>query len=166
MGRAGRVVRGVKAGTVAATGVALSFFVLDVLTVQPLASPGALSGAVVGPTGFELDLASYSGVIATVSMAYRLAMFTALHFLAFGFVGVLTSILFDWKSLAGLRRLLAVAILCTAAFYGTAALAGSGVLVQSLQLWAVLAVNLLAATLIVGYLHLANVRDPERAPKN
>ena len=114
MDRAGRVVRGAKAGAVAAAGVALSFFVLDLLRLQPLAAPGTLSGAVIGPTGFELDLTSYSGVIAAVSIAYRLATFTAFHFLAFALVGALTSILFDWKPLAGLNRLLAVAVLCTA----------------------------------------------------
>ena len=37
--------------------------------------------------------------------------------------------------------------------------------VQSLPLWVVAVVNLLAALLIVGYLHLANLPDPEHVPE-
>ena len=45
MGMFGRAISGAKAGSIAAAGVALSFFVLDLIQFQPLATPGVLSGA-------------------------------------------------------------------------------------------------------------------------
>lgn len=164
MGVYDRAVRGAKAGAIAAGAIALSFFVLDLIRLQPLATPGALSGAVFGPTGFELDLTSLSGLVAGLSTAYRIATFTALHFLAFALVGVLTSLLFDWKPLAGLKRLLAVAALCTAVFYGAAAVSSSFLTLESVGPRTVVAVNLFAAILIVGYLHLANMPEPGDLP--
>ena len=164
MGTYDRAVRGAQAGAIAAGGIALSFFVLDLIRFQPLATPGALSGAVLGPAGFELDLTSMSGLVAGLSTAYRIATFTILHFLAFALVGVLASLLFDWKHLAGLKRLLAVAALCTAAFYGTVTVSGSVVALESMGPGTVVAVNLFAAILVVGYLHLANMPEPGDVP--
>ena len=161
MGKYDRAVRGAEAGAIAAGGVALSFFVLDLIRLQPLATPGALSGAVFGPAGFELDLTSLSGLVAGLSTAYRIATFTILHF---ALVGVLASLLFDWKYLAGLKRLLAVAALCTAAFYGTVSVSGSVVALESVGPGMVVAVNLFAAILLVGYLHLAHMPEPGDVP--
>ncbi len=160
MGKYDRAVRGAQAGAIAAGGIALSFFVLDLIRFQPLATPGA----VLGPAGFELDLTSMSGLVAGLSTAYRIATFTVLHFLAFALVGVLASLLFDWKHLAGLKRLLAVAALCTAAFYGTVAVSSSVVALESVGPGTVVAVNLFAAILLVGYLHLANMPEPGDVP--
>ena len=155
---------GPRPGGIAAGGIALSFFVLDLIRLQPLATPGALSGAVFGPAGFELDFTNMSGLVAGLSTAYRIATFTVLHFLAFALVGVLASVLFDWKHLAGLKRLLAVAALCTAAFYGTVAVSGSVVALESMGPGTVVAVNFFAAILLVGYLHLARMPEPEDVP--
>jgi hypothetical protein len=132
MGNFGRAVRGAEAGALAAAGVALSFFVLDLLRFQPLGTPGALSGAVFGPAGLEWDLTSFSGFVAGMSTAYRIATFTLLHFLSFTLVGVLASVLFDWKHKAGLKPLLAVAVLCAVAFSATVAGSGSVVALESL----------------------------------
>ena len=99
----GRTIRGAQAGAIAAGGVALSFFVLDLIRLQPLGTPGALSGAVFGPGGLEWDLTTMSGFLAGLVTAYRIASFTLLHFLSFALVGVLASFLFDWKHGAGLR---------------------------------------------------------------
>ena len=97
MSKFGRAIKGAEAGAIAAAGVALSFFVLDLIRFQPLATPGALSGAVYGPAGFEWDLTSVSGLLSGLSMAYRIASFTILHFLAFALAGVFVALRFDWK---------------------------------------------------------------------
>ena len=164
MGIFRRALRGAEAGAIAALGVALSFFVLDLIRLQPLATPGALSGAAPGPGGFELDLTSLSGLVAGLSTAFQIATFTVLHFLAFALVGVLASFLFDWRHRAGIEPLLTVAVLCTAAFFTTSAVSGSVVAFESLGPVAVVAVNLLAAILLVGYLRLADMPEPGDVP--
>lgn len=164
MDKIGRAIRGAEAGAVAAAGVALTFFVLDLLRLQPLGTPGALSGAVFGPAGLEWDLTTLSGLFAGLSTAFRIATFTIVHFLAFALVGVLASLLFDWKHRAGLKPFLAVAVLCTLAFSAAVAGAGSVVALESVGPVAVVLVNLLAAILLVGYLRLAAMPEPEDVP--
>ena len=170
MSKFDRAVKGAEAGAIAAAGVALSFFVLDLIRFQPLATPGALSGAVYGPAGFEWDFTSVSGLLAGLSVAYRIATFTILHFLAFALVGVLAALRFDWKNWGGLKPLLAVAALCTVAFTATAAFSaivsglGLVVVLQALRPVAVLGVNFLAAILLVGYLCLVHMPDPGDVP--
>ena len=164
MDKIGRAIRGAEAGAVAAAGVALTFFVLDLLRLQPLGTPGALSGAVFGPAGLEWDLTTLWGLFAGLSTAFRIATFTVVHFLAFALVGVLASLLFDWKHRAGLKPFLAVAVLCTLAFSAAVAGAGSVVALESVGPVAVVLVNLLAAILLVGYLRLAAMPEPEDVP--
>ena len=164
MGKFGRVVRGAEAGAIAAAGVALSFFVLDLIPFQPMGTPGALSGAVFGPAGLEWDLTTISGLVAGLVTAYRIATFTLLHFLSFALVGVLASFLFDWKHGAGFKALLAVAVLCTAALSATVAGAGSVGALESLRPVTVVAVSFFAALLLVGYLRLAAMPEPEDGP--
>ena len=160
----GRAIRGAKAGTIAAAAVAFSFFVLDLIQFQPLGTPGALSGAVFGPAGLEWDLTTMSGLLAGLVTAYRIATFTLLHFLSFALVGVLASFLFDWKHGAGLKALLAVAVLCTAALSATVAGTGSVGALESLRPVTVVGVSLFAALLLVGYLRLAAMPEPEEGP--
>ena len=164
MSKLGRAVRGAQAGAIAAAGVALSFFVLDLIQLQPLATPGALSGAVYGPAGFDWDLTSVSGLLAGLSIAYRIATFTILHFLTFALVGVFASLQFDWKHRVGLKPLLAVAVLCTLAFSGTVAASGSVVALESLGPVTIVGMNLFAAILLVGFLRLANMPEPGDVP--
>ena len=164
MSKFGRAVRGAQAGAIAAAGVALSFFVLDLIQLQPLATPGTLSGAVYGPAGFDWDLTSVSGLLAGLSIAYRIATFTILHFLTFALVGVFASLQFDWKHRVGLKPLLAVAVLCTLAFSGTVAASGSVVALESLGPVTIVGMNLFAAILLVGFLRLANMPEPGDVP--
>jgi hypothetical protein len=164
MGILGRAIRGAKAGAIAAGGVALSFFVLDLIRVQHLGTPGALSGSVFGPAGLEWDLTTMSGLLAGLTTAYRIATFTVVHFLSFALAGVLASFLFDWKHGAGLKSLLAVAVLCVAAFSATVAVSSSVVTLESLGPVRVGGVNLFAALLLVGYLRLAVMPEPEDGP--
>ena len=164
MSEFGRAVKGAEAGALTAAGVALSFFVLDLIGFQPMATPGALSGAVYGPAGFDWDLTSVSGLLAGLSIAYRITTFTILHFLAFALVGVLASLQFDWKHRVGLKPLLVVAVLCTLAFSATVAASGSVVALESLGPVTIVGMNLFAAILLVGFLRLANMPEPGDVP--
>ncbi len=159
-----RAIRGAEAGAHAAAGVALSFFVLDLIQFQPLGTPGALSGAVFGPAGLEWDLTTMAGLLAGLTTAYRIAAFTVVHFLSFALVGVLASFLFDWKQGAGLKPLLAVGVLCTAAFSATVAGAGSVGALESLRPATVVGVSLFAALLLGAYLRLPAMPEPEGVP--
>lgn len=156
-----RAVRGAGAGLVAAGLVAVSFFVLDLIRLQPFATPGALSGAFYGPAGYAWDFTSMSGLVAAVGVAYQIMTFTLLHFLLFSMAGVLTSLLFDEEHLAGFEPPLTAAALCTAAFYGTIAASNSLVAVRSVGPLAVVSVNVFAAILLIGYLRLASMPKPE-----
>ena len=98
MSKFGRAIKGAQAGACAAAAVALSFFVLDLVRLQPLATPGFLSGAVFGPAGLEWDLTSWSGFVAGLVTAYKITTFTLLHFLTFALVGVFASLALDWKN--------------------------------------------------------------------
>ena len=167
MGILERSIRGAQAGAVAAAGVALSFFVLDLMRLQPMGTLGTISGAFFGPGGFEpfeVEVTNLSGVVGGLATAFKIATFTAVHFLAFALVGVLASLLFDWKSGAGLKPLLVVAVLCTLAFSATVAGSGSLVALESVGPVAIVGVNLLAAMLLVGYLRLAAMPEPEEPP--
>ncbi len=159
-----RAVRGAQAGALAAAGVALAFFVLDLIRLQPLATPGFLSGAVLAPAGLQWDFTGMSDLIAGLETAYLITTFTLLHFLTFDLVGVLASFLFDWKHGAGLKALLAVAVLCTAAFSATVAGSGSVVALESLGPITVVVTNVFAAILLVGYLRLASMPEPGDEP--
>ena len=165
MGMFGRAINGAKAGAVAAAGVALSFFVLDLIQFQPLATASALSGAAFGPTtGAELDVTSVSGVIAGLATAFRIATFTVLHLVMFALVGISASLLFDWRQPTGLRPLLVVAALCAAAFSGTIAMSGSVVALENLGPGALIVASFLAGVLLCGYLRLAAMPEPEETP--
>jgi predicted exporter len=160
----GRAIRGAEAGAVAAVGVALSFFVLDLIRIQPMGTPGTLSGAVFGPAGLEWDFTTMSGFVAGLLTAFRITTFTLLHFLSFALVGVLASVLFDWRRGVGLKALLAVAVLCTVAFSATVAGSGSVVGLETLGPITVVGVNLFAALLLAGFLRLAAMPEPEEVP--
>jgi len=164
MSKFGRAIKGAKAGACAAAAVALSFFVLDLVRLQPLATPGFLSGAVFGPAGLEWDLTSWSGFVAGLVTAYKITTFTLLHFLTFALVGVFASLAFDWKNRTAFKPLLAVAVLCTTAFAVTVAVSASFVALESLGPLTVVIVNLFAAFVLAGYLRLANMPEPEDEP--
>lgn len=164
MSKVRRAIKGAQAGAFAAASVALSFFVLDLIRLEPLATPGFLSGAVFGPAGLEWDLTSWSGLVAGLVTAYRITTFTLLHFLTFALVGALASVSFDWKSKVGFKPLLAVAVLCTAAFSITVAVSASFVALETLGPLALVMVNLFAALVLAGYLRLASMPEPKDAP--
>ena len=155
----GRAVRGAEAGVIAAGALEVSFFILDLIRLQPLATAVSLSG--VGWGGLVLDLTSLTGVFAALWATYQILTLTFMHFLAFGLVGVVASLLFDWTRPGGAARLAVVAAFCTAAFYGTVALSSSVVALDSVGAPLVVGMNLLAAVILGGSLRLVSIPKPE-----
>lgn len=149
-----RAVWGAEAGAIAAGTLELSFFILDLVRLQPLATPVVLSGMLPGPSGFVLDVTSASAVVDVVWAGYQIGLLTVVHFVTFGLVGVVVSLLFDWRQPFEAKRLLALAALCSIAFFGTVAISGSIVALDSVGLVPVLGTNLLAAAVLGGSLRL------------
>ena len=111
--------------------------------------------------GLVLDLTSLTGVFAALWATYQILTLTFMHFLAFGLVGVMASLLFDWTRPGGAARLAVVAAFCTAAFYGTVALSSSVVALDSVGAPLVVGMNLLAAVILGGSLRLVSIPKPE-----
>lgn len=145
-----RIAQGAEAGAIAAAIVELSFFVLDVVRLHPLSTPGVLSGASIGPGGGALDLGSLSGVISAAWAAYQLLTLTFTHFILFALVGVAASLLFDWSKPGRLVRFGFVALLCTLAFFTTVAISGSMVALESVGIGWIVGMNLLGAAALAG----------------
>jgi len=154
MGAYRRAVQGAEAGAIAAAALEISFFLLDLIRLEPLATPVVLAGVLPGPNGVVVDLTSFSGVIEGLWVASQLGMLTVVHFLTFGLVGVVASLLFDWSQPLEAKRLLVLATLCSAAFFGTVALSSSVVALDSVGLLPVLGTNVLAAAVLGGSLRL------------
>ncbi len=158
-----RVARGAEAGAIAAATVEVSFFVLDVVRLQPMATPGVLSGASLGPGGAALDLEGLSGVVSVAWATYQVLTLTATHFILFAAVGVAASLLFDWSKPGRLVRFGFVALLCTLAFFVTVAIAGSTVALDSVGLGWVVAMNVLGAAALAGGLRLVSSPESDEA---
>lgn len=156
MGFRRRAVWGAEAGVIAAATLELSFFVLDLIRLEPLATPVVLSGFLPGPNAVVVDMTSFSGVVDGLWAAYQISLLTAVHFMAFGLVGVGVSLLFDWRQPFEAKRLLALATLCSLAFFGTVAISGSLVALDAVGWLPVLATNVLAAAALGGSLRLVS----------
>lgn len=153
-----RVVRGAEAGAIAAATVEISFFMLDLVRLEPLATPGVLSGASLGPGGEALDLGSISGVLAGLWGAYQILTLTFTHFVMFAIVGMAASLLFDWSRPGRLLRFGFVAILCTLAFFATVGISSSIVALDSVGAGWVAGMNLLGAAALAGGLRVVSSR--------
>lgn len=149
-----RIAEGAEAGAIAAATVEVSFFVLDLVRLHPLATPEALSGASLGPGGAALDLEGLSGVISVIWAGYQLLTLTFTHFVLFAFVGVVASLLFDWSRPGRLLRFGFVALMCTLAFFATVGISGSLVALDTVGIGWVIAMNVLGAAALVGGLRL------------
>ncbi|MBT8489137.1 MAG: hypothetical protein KJO65_09975 [Gemmatimonadetes bacterium] len=158
-----RVARGAEAGAIAAATVEVSFFVLDAVRLQPMATPGVLSGASLGPGGGALDLGSLSGVLSSLWATYQVLTLTATHFVLFAAVGIAASLLFDWSKPGRLARFGFVALLCTAAFFATVAISGSSVALDEVGIGWIVAMNLLGAAALAAGLRLVSSQGSEKA---
>lgn len=161
MTRLKRAGLGAEAGAIAAGGVAVFFFVFDLLRLEPLATPGALSGSTLGPGSISIDLTSLAGVVAALVTATDLATLTTVHLLTFSAAGALTSLLFDWRHPGGAMRWLAVLGISAAAFYGTVAWSDALGLLDTARWWTMASLVLIAAVLLAGSLRIAFMPTPQ-----
>ena len=145
-----RVVHGAEAGALSALSVEASFFVLDLVRLEPLATPAALSGASLGPGGCAVELGSLSGVIGALWATYQVLTLTFTHLLAFAVAGVLCSLLFDWSRPGRPARILFAALLCTAAFFATVAVSGSTVAIDTVGTGWILGMSALGAVVMAA----------------
>lgn len=158
-----RVAQGAEAGAIAAATVEVSFFVLDAVRLHPMATPGVLSGASLGPGGGAVDLDGLSGLLGPLWATYQVLTLTATHFVLFAAVGVAASLLFDWSKPGRLVRFGFVALLCTVAFFATVAISNSLVALDSVGIGWIVAMNLLGAAALAGALRLVSSPVPEEA---
>jgi len=158
MKRLVRVKTGAEAGLLAGAAVALFFFVLDLLAIHPFSTPTALAARWFGPGGYEIDVSMLARASAFIGSAFKLAVYTVSHFLAFAALGALAGGVADWSrglgSSLGTGALFGLTV-CSAVFYGGNLLFGGAVLSQLPGLPSVLAANLVAGLVIGGMMHWA-----------
>jgi hypothetical protein len=132
--------QGLAAGLVAAAVFAAWFLLVDVVQAQPLATPAYMSGLL------------FSFTTALPASA-RLLAFTALHFIAFGVVGMIVAVLLErWR----LKPWVTIGIplgflLFDLSFYGSMLLFGVDI-VRALGWPQVLTGNVLAGVVVMAYL--------------
>jgi hypothetical protein len=144
---------GVIAGLLGAAGVALWFFVVDLMAGQPLRTPGMLGEAMLGILGHGIHN----------TLFVNAAAYTVFHVLAFVGVGYVASELVNVSRHipqvgAGLLLLFAV---FECGFYFLAMMVSSPEILGALAWYQIGAANLVAAALMGGFLWR---RHPEFGP--
>ena len=144
---------GVTAGVLGAGGVAVWFFVADLIAGQPLYTPGLLGKAMLSLLEHGIE----HGVL------FNAAAYTVFHVLAFIGVGALASVLVDVTQripqiAAGLLLLFAV---FESGFYFMVMALSKPEILGAIAWYQILAANLVAAALMGGYLWK---RHPEFKP--
>ena len=162
-----RIVRGAEAGAITAGAIETSFFVLDLIRLQPLATPATLAGAGVSPGGAALDLTSWSGFASAAWTTYQISMLTLAHFVAFALAGIIASLAFDWSRSGGAGRFGILVALCAVALFATVAFSSSVLNLGSIGVWMVLGMILLAPAILGSILRVLSMPDPveEAAPE-
>lgn len=160
MGAYRRAVLGAEAGAIAAASLEVSFFLLDLVRLRPLATPVVLAGVLPGPSGVVVDMTNFSGVLDALWVVFQLGELTFVHFFAFCVVGIVVSLLFDWRQPLEAKRLLLLAVLCAGAFFATVAVAGSLVSLNSVGWIPIFGANVLAAAILGGALRFVAVSAP------
>jgi hypothetical protein len=134
--------RGLVAGFIAAAVFAAWFLLVDVVQGQPFATPAYMSGL----------LFSFTTALPATA---RLAAFTLIHFLVFGVIGVIVSVLSDrgrWRPMLSLGIVLGF-LLFDIVFYGSVLLLGVNI-VRALGWPQVLTANMAAGVALFGYLRV------------
>lgn len=159
------VVRGAQAGAITAGAVETSFFVFDLVRLQPLATPAALAGAGLSPGGAPLDLTSVAGAAAVGWAAYQLWLLTLAHFSAFAVAGIGASLAFDWTRAGGVARFAALAVVCLAALLVAVGLTSSIVNLSGIGMGAGTTMIVLAPTILYALLRVLSMpEDQEGSP--
>jgi len=144
----GVVSRGVGAGVVGATVLALWFLVIDGTGGEPFRTPAFLAGALLGSDGIEMSLGP-------------IVLYTLIHYGAFVLVGLGVSWVLTLVETASpvLLGLVLGFALFDLVFYGSVIVTGVDV-VAALGWPEVLAGNLVAGVSVMGFLHLAGATRP------
>jgi len=144
----GTIVRGLIAGIVGATVLALWFLVIDASQGQPFRTPAFLAGAVLGRDGVEMTVGA-------------IALYTMIHYGVFVVVGVLVSWLLRQIRTAPSMLLGFVLgfLMFDVVFYTGVSVTGVNV-VAELGWPEVLAGNILAGICLMGFLHLTGATPP------
>lgn len=133
------VARGLVAGFIAAAVFAAWFLLLDLLQSEPFQTPAYLSRTILSAT--------------SLSRGASIAIFTVLHFAAFGIAGIVASVLLDAVEIdpgLGVGAIFGF-LLFDISFYGSVVLLGSNV-VRALGWPQVLSGNVLAGIALFAYL--------------
>jgi hypothetical protein len=156
------VSRGLQAGLLGGAAVAAFFFVGDLLSLHPLATPYALSRTVLGPGSYEIEMPVLAQFAAVVAFGSRLLVITVLHFLAFALLGLGAVALFAKFSvpLNLVSGAVYGAVICTSVFYVTLAIADVELVGSVPGFVSVLFANLLAGAVMGGF---AQIRANEDA---
>jgi len=158
-----RIKTGSLAGLAAGIVVMIVILVYDLARLEPLATPGALAGNVLGvPHQIETSqgLGALAWIASAMTAAWGLALYTAVHFAVFVALGIGAAFVFHPTAVAG--------TVLTGSLYG--AVAGSGVFYAGLALVApgfvgtpdwrlILAANAIAGLVMVS--QLVEVPEPD-----
>ena len=148
---------GAVAGLLAGTTLIVLFFVYDVLSFAPLATPDFLSGEFLGN---EDPGGEYAPMLRTV----RMVIFTFLHLAAFAFLGIALARLLHFAQLK--KAVLAGALYgltaCTLLFGVSLQVSGTEMSAGGPGWPAVLVVNVAAGIVMVIYLRWAQGAEPSR----
>lgn len=147
---------GVVAGMLAGAAVMVGYFLVDLVHLDPFATPVRLATVVVRPHGPDLDLPGVSQALAFLGFGVRLLAFTVLHFLVFALLGVGAAFCQRTFGVAGdvLTGAIYGLVVCTAAFYASLGLLG-GEFLASPGPGSVLVANLLAGAVMGAALSVA-----------
>lgn len=144
----GTVTRGILAGVVAATVMALWFLIVDASQGDPFRTPAFLAGAILGRESVEMSVGA-------------ITLYTSIHYAAFVLVGIGVSWILRLVHTAPtvLLGLVLGFLLFDVVFYTSVTVTGVDV-VSELGWPEVLAGNLLAGVSLMGFLHLVGATPP------
>jgi len=151
---------GIQAGLLGGGAVAGLFFLLDLLHLQPLATPFALAGRIMGPASPSFDAPVVSQLVGVVILAGNILALTLLHFLAFSLLG-LGAVWGCEKcriSLNPLTGALYGLTLGSGVYYASMAFFGRAVLADAPGLFMVALANLTAGAIMGGFNQLVRNR--------
>ena len=147
------VAPGVQAGLLAGVTVAGVFFIGDLVRLEPLSTPLALSNTLSGPGGVTVDLPVVGRVLTLIVFSAQVLTVSILHFLVFGLLGVGLVALRDHAGLplnVGTGVIYGL-VVCTLVFYLSVATASGGVFAGVPGFWAVLGANAIAGAVMGSY---------------
>jgi hypothetical protein len=141
-----KVIReGLIAGATGAGAVAVWFLILNALTGRPLFYTPMVLGR---------SLFTVLGPVGTESAAFHIIAYTIVHFVAFGLVGILLSLVVHRaeRQPSVLALFLVLFVVMEAAFYGLTAILSDDSVLGEMAWWEIGAANLLAALLMGTYM--------------